>query len=88
MAETKTRTPRFNHVAMSVDRDLLGPEGRGDLLRFCEAVFGWQELPTMTIDHKRLVLSAWTHEQFVFLHGSDEPMRCSTEISINSSKRI
>ncbi len=79
MADTKTRTPRFNHVAMSVDRDLLGPEGRADLLRFCGDVFGWEELPMLTTDRKRLVLSAWTHEQFVFLLGRDEPMRCSPE---------
>ncbi len=79
MADTKTRTPRFNHVAMTVDRELLSPEGRADLLRFCGEVFGWEELPMLTTDHKRLVLSAWTHEQFVFLHGSDEPMRCSPE---------
>ena len=79
MADTHTRTPRFNHVAMSVDRDLLSPEGRADLLRFCGDVFGWEELPMLTTDRKRLVMSAWTHEQFVFLHGSDEPMRCSPE---------
>jgi hypothetical protein len=79
MADTKTRTPRFNHVAMTVDRGLLSPEGRADLLRFCGQVFGWEELPMLTTDHKRLVLSAWTHEQFVFLHGSDDPMRCSPE---------
>jgi hypothetical protein len=79
MADTKTRTPRFNHVAMTVDRELLSPEGRADLLRFCGEVFGWEELPMLTTDHKRLVLSAWTHEQFVFLHGSDDPMQASPE---------
>jgi hypothetical protein len=79
MAETRTRTPRFNHVAMSIDRDLLGPDGRADILRFCGEVFGWEELPMLTTDRKRLVLQAWTHEQFVFLHGTDDPMRCSPE---------
>ncbi len=79
MADTRTRTPRFNHVAMTVDRDLLGGEPRADLLRFCGDVFGWEELPMLTTERKRLVLSAWTHEQFVFLHGSDDPMRCSPE---------
>jgi hypothetical protein len=64
---------------MTVDRDLLGGEPRADLLRFCGDVFGWEELPMLTTDRKRLVLSAWTHEQFVFLHGSDDPMRCSPE---------
>ena len=31
---TPTRTPRFNHVAMSVPSELLGEEGRRDLVRF------------------------------------------------------
>ena len=79
MADTKTRTPRFNHVAMTVDRDLLDGDRRADLLRFCGDVFGWEELPMLTTDRKRLVLSAWHHEQFVFLHGSEEPMRCTPE---------
>jgi hypothetical protein len=79
MADTRTRTPRFNHVAMTVDRDLLDGAGRDDLRRFCTQVFGWEELPMLTTDRKRLVLSAWHHEQFVFLHGSDDPMRCSAE---------
>jgi hypothetical protein len=78
MAETRTRTPRFNHVAMSVGPELLEGQGRDDLLRFCGEVFGWEELPMLTKDRKRLVLQAWTHEQFVFLHGADEPMRCPT----------
>ena len=79
MADTKTRTPRFNHVAMSVEPELLAGQDRDDLLRFCREVFGWEELPMLTTDRKRLVMSAWSHEQFVFLHGSDQPMRCSPE---------
>jgi hypothetical protein len=69
-------TPRFNHVAMSVPADLLGETGRADLLRFYDEVFGFKELPTETLDRKRLVLSAYTYEQFVFLIADDEPMVC------------
>jgi hypothetical protein len=71
-----TRTPRFNHVAMSVPAELLGEEGRRDIVRFYDEVFGWKELPTETVDGKKLVLSAYTYEQFVFLIADDPPMRC------------
>jgi hypothetical protein len=73
---TPTRTPRFNHVAMSVPGELLGEEGRRDLVRFYDEVFGWKELPTETVDGKKLVLSAYTYEQFVFLIADDPPMSC------------
>jgi hypothetical protein len=71
-----TRTPRFNHVAMSVPAELLGEDGRRDLVRFYDEVFGWKELPTETVDRKKLVLSAYTYEQFVFLIADDPPMAC------------
>ena len=71
-----TRAPRFNHVAMSVPSELLGEGGRSDLVRFYDEVFGWKELPTETVDGKKLVLSAYTYEQFVFLIADDPPMAC------------
>jgi hypothetical protein len=71
---TPTRMPRFNHVAMSLPADLLGEEGRRDIVRFYDEVFGWKELPTETVDRKKLVLSAYTYEQFVFLIADDPPM--------------
>jgi hypothetical protein len=67
--------PRFNHVALTVPAELLDAEGRRDLLRFHERVFGWTEMPTMTRDRELLVLRAWSNEQFVYLHASPEPMR-------------
>jgi hypothetical protein len=67
--------PRFNHVALSVPADLLGAEGRADLLRFHAQVFGWTEMPTLTRDRELLVLRAWSNEQFVYLHASESPMR-------------
>ena len=74
--ESETRTPRFNHVAMSVPADLLDEQGRTALLDFWGGVFGFQELPTETEDRRKLVLSAYDFEQFVFLIAEDDPMRC------------
>jgi hypothetical protein len=73
---THTRTPRFNHVAMSVPADLLDEQGRADLLAFYGDVFGWDELPTETKDRYRLVMRAHDNEQFVFLIAEDTPMSC------------
>jgi hypothetical protein len=75
--ETTTRTPRFNHVAMSLPADLLDETNRADIVRFYDEVFGWKELPTMTEDRHRLVLSCYTYEQFVFLIADDSPMTCA-----------
>jgi hypothetical protein len=69
-------TPRFNHVAMSVPADLLDESGRRDLVDFYSNVFGWQELPTETVDRHKLVLSAYRYDQFVFLIADDTPMVC------------
>jgi hypothetical protein len=69
-------TPRFNHVAMSVPADLLDEKGRRDLVDFYSNVFGWQELPTETVDRHKLVLSAYRYDQFVFLIADDAPMAC------------
>jgi len=76
MSETRTRPPRFNHVAMSVPSELLGPEGRAELIAFYGDVFGWQELPTETIDGQRLIFGVHTVEQFVFLIADEVPMTC------------
>ena len=70
------RPPRFNHVAMSVPSSLLEPAGREELCAFYGDVFGWQELPTESIDGRRLIFSVHTVEQFVFLIADDAPMTC------------
>jgi hypothetical protein len=66
--------PRFNHVAMSVPADLLSEEGRRDIVDFYSTVFGWQELPTETVDRQKLILSAYRYDQFVFLIADEAPM--------------
>jgi hypothetical protein len=69
-----TKTPRFNHVAMTVPAELLDDDGRKAILDFYGEVFGWQELPTMTEDRKRLVMMAYEFGQFVFIEADDKPM--------------
>jgi hypothetical protein len=59
---------------MSVPADLLGEAGRKDIIDFYSEVFGWEELPTETIDRQRLILMAYTYDQFVFLIAGDQPM--------------
>jgi hypothetical protein len=68
--------PSFNHVAMSVPAELLDQAGRADLLRFYGEVFGWTEMPTLTEDRVRLVLRAYSNEQFVYLVADPNPMVC------------
>jgi hypothetical protein len=77
MEESPGRKPRFNHVAMSLPAAMLDKRHRDEIVRFYSSVFGWEELPTMTEDRRRLVLSAYTYEQFVFLVAGDEPMSCA-----------
>src|SRR6478735_3244416 len=72
--ETKPRAPRFNHVAMSLPSDLLDETNRADLCRFYGEVFGFEELPTMTEDRRRLVFGCYSIEQFVFLIANDDPI--------------
>lgn len=76
MTTSATRKPRFNHVAMSLPADLLGEEGRADIVRFFTDVFGFDEITMLTEDRKRLVLQAYSYEQFVFLIADDPPMTC------------
>ena len=59
---------------MSLPADALAEKGRGEIIDFYSEVFGWKELPTETIDRKRLVMMAYTLDQFVFLHADDPPM--------------
>ncbi len=68
--------PRFNHVAMSVPSRTLQDAGQRALLAFYGEVFGWTEMPTLSRPGELLVLRAYSNEQFVYIHASDEPMRC------------
>jgi hypothetical protein len=71
----KPSTARFNHVAMSMPADALDEQGRHDIIDFYSEVFAWQELPTETVDRKKLVMMVYRVDQFVFLIAEDDPMR-------------
>ncbi len=68
--------PRFNHVAMSMPADLLGEESRRQILGFFDQVLGFEEMPTMTQDRHRLILSCVHWDQFIFLIAEPDPMKC------------
>jgi hypothetical protein len=68
--------PRFNHVAVSVPADLLDESNRADICKFWGDVLGFDEMPMMTVDRHRLILSCVHWDQFIFLISEDEPMRC------------
>lgn len=68
--------PRFNHVAMSVPADSLNASGRADICRFFDEVLGFEEMPTMTIDQRRMIMSCGHWDQFIFLIAEDDPMKC------------
>jgi hypothetical protein len=68
--------PRFNHVAMSVPSDLLDETNRADLCAFWGEVLGFDEMPTMTEDRRRLIFSCVHWDQFIFLIADDDPMAC------------
>ena len=70
------RPPHFNHVAMSVDPAMLDGMGKTELIAFYSEVFGWKHLEMMDVPGERLVFHTYSLEQFVFLHGDAEPMRC------------
>ncbi|MBC8365193.1 MAG: hypothetical protein H8E59_09345 [Actinobacteria bacterium] len=67
---------RINHVAISLPADLLDERGRSDLVAFFGGVFGWHELPTETVDRKKMIFSLFSHDRFVFLIADDPPMAC------------
>ena len=68
--KTKARSPRFNHVAMSLPADLLDETNRKDIVRF-------YDLPMLTEDKHRQVFQVHNIEQFVFLIADDPPMTCA-----------
>lgn len=70
------KTPRFNHVALSMPPSALDDRGRADLIAFYEEALGWEEMPTMTKPGERLVLQAYSYDQFVFIVADEHPMTC------------
>jgi hypothetical protein len=59
--------PRINHVAISVDADILNDEGRAALLDFYSEIFGWTEGDNSTEKGNPLILFTGESRQFLYL---------------------
>jgi hypothetical protein len=59
--------PRINHVAISVDAEIMDEKGRGALLDFFSEVFGWIEGDNSTEKGNPLILYTGTMGQFLYL---------------------
>jgi hypothetical protein len=59
--------PRLNHVAISVDRDVLDAQGRRDVLAFYGEVFGWTEGDNTGESGNPLILYTGSFGEFVYL---------------------
>jgi catechol 2,3-dioxygenase-like lactoylglutathione lyase family enzyme len=59
--------PRINHVAISVNADILNDEGRAALLDFYSEVFGWTEGDNSTEKGNPLILYTGDLRQFLYL---------------------
>ena len=59
--------PRLNHVAISVDADLMDEAGRAALLDFFSEVFGWTEGDNSTEKGNPLILYTGSLGQFLYL---------------------
>jgi len=60
-------SPRINHVAISVDADIMNDEGRAALLDFYSEVFGWTEGDNSTEKGNPLILYTGEWRQFLYL---------------------
>lgn len=59
--------PRINHVAISVDAEIMDDEGRAALLDFYSEVFGWIEGDNSTEKGNPLILYTGSLGQFLYL---------------------
>ena len=59
--------PRINHVAISVDAEIMDDEGRAALLDFYSEVFGWIEGDNSTETGNPLILYTGSMGQFLYL---------------------
>jgi hypothetical protein len=69
--ERPARPPRFNHVAISVDPDLLDDAGRVTFLDFFGQVFGWTEGDNTGEAGNPLILYTGAFGQFLYLLPGD-----------------
>jgi catechol 2,3-dioxygenase-like lactoylglutathione lyase family enzyme len=59
--------PRINHVAISVDAEIMNEDGRAALLDFYSEIFGWVEGDNSTEKGNPLILYTGSLGQFLYL---------------------
>ena len=59
--------PKLNHVAMSLDPNVLDDEGRHEILDFYGEVFGWSEGDNTGEEGNPLILYTGAFGQFIYL---------------------
>jgi hypothetical protein len=67
----RTFRPRLNHVAVSVDPDVLDDDGRAAVLAFYGDVFGWTEGDNSGESGNPLILYTGAPAQFIYLLPAD-----------------
>jgi hypothetical protein len=72
--------PRINHVAISVDANVLNDEGRAALLDFYSEVFGWTEGDNSTEKGNPLILITGEWRQFVYLLPAKDEFMVTPEM--------
>jgi hypothetical protein len=60
-------SPRINHVAVSVDAEVMDEKGRAALLDFYSEVFGWAKGDNSTEQGNPLILYTGSMNQFIYL---------------------
>ncbi|MCH7552634.1 MAG: hypothetical protein IIC82_01355, partial [Chloroflexi bacterium] len=70
-------TPVINHVALTVDNEVLQDGSKRESLKdFLTTVFGWEVIPQLTIDDKRLVFRMYRRGQFLYLVTGQKASEC------------
>ena len=69
-----TSRPTLNHVAISMDPNVLDEQGRADVLAFYGEVFGWTEGDNTGETGNPLILYTGAFGQFVYLLPADPPL--------------
>jgi len=69
---TTSFAPRINHVAISVDAEIMNAEGRAALLDFYAEIFGWVEGDNSTEKGNPLILYTGSLGQFLYLLPSKD----------------
>lgn len=67
--------PTLNHVAISMDPEVLDDRGRAEVLEFYGDVFGWTEGDNTGESGNPLILYTGAFGQFIYLLPADEPLR-------------